>query len=143
MPKATKFHFDQAATLKNENRWICQMAGSDMFAVASKNVGQEYSNDDLTDIFNKILKSNYESWEDFVKCKNLVYIVRPSTINPAYFICSCKVGIKKKICKHNLYIMHYVVKSIVNPYLQNTPLTPRRKRGRPSLAKNALKFDKI
>ena len=88
-----------------------------------------------------IQQCNYSDWNEFVETNNSIYIIKRSPLNSDFFICSCPVGCKKHPCKHSVPIMEKVEHIIENPYEQSTPIQPKRKPGRPKLAKYALKTD--
>jgi hypothetical protein len=41
----------------------------------------------------------------------------------------------------SVFVMHFIVKTLVNPYSLSKPIQGKRKRGRPSLARKALSFN--
>jgi hypothetical protein len=101
---------------------------------------KEFKKEDLPRLYQKLMNPNYSDWNDYVNTKNSIYVIRPSSIYPNVYFCSCPVGCKKHACKHSVHIMQYVKKTLVNPY-HSTPFEKKRKPGRPSLAKNALSIN--
>jgi hypothetical protein len=113
--------------------------GTDIFLCSSKqSVG--ISNEMMLETYSKIVDCSFIDWQNYVTTKQLLYIIRPSSVNPKFYICSCPVGVKKRPCKHSVYVMNYVKNFIVNPY-DVTPVQPKRKKGRPKLARGALSFE--
>jgi hypothetical protein len=99
----------------------------------------QISDEEIIDLYNKVANCTFENWNDYVSTKRGIFIIRPSTIYPAFYICSCPNGIKKRPCKHSVYVMTYLKKSLVNPYAIS--IQPKRGPGRPKKAKDALSIN--
>ena len=139
-PKISKFLFDQAAELYSEGRFIIFVEG--VYVMASKESHEAgISEEVIMENFRRIKECNYNDWNEFVETNNSIYIIKRSPLNHDFFICSCPVGCKKHPCKHSVLIMENVEHIIQNLYAQSTPIQPKRKPGRPKLAKYALKID--
>jgi hypothetical protein len=124
--------------LFSESREVFRIGESDVYIIPSARVpAADCTNEFIIGLYGRIEEFDFAEWNDYVAAKRMIYILRPSKICPNFFICSCRVGIKKHPCKHNVLIMQYVVKTLQNPY-DSTPLEPKRKRGRPKLARDAL-----
>jgi hypothetical protein len=131
--------FDDALKMKLDRRVFKKVTNQDLYLARSS------SNTVDTDVelYQKISNLNFINWEDYINAKSLLYFVSPSQICPTLYFCTCPVGIKKKPCKHSVYVMQFIKKTLMNPY-SSTPLEGKRKRGRPSraLPGNALSKDK-
>jgi hypothetical protein len=95
--------------------------------------------ENLQQMYQKLIKNDYQAWEEFAEIKQSIRIISPSFSNQDLYFCSFFIGCKKNPCKHSVLVMHYFNKTLVNPYSMSKPMEQRRKRGRPSLAEPALK----
>jgi hypothetical protein len=133
------FVFQQAAALSAEQRQSFRIENSDVYLLPSARVPPENVTEEFAfEVYNKIAASNFADWNDYVTSKQMIYLLRPSEICPNFYICSCPIGSKKRPCKHNVWLMQYVIGSLKNPYASSTPLERKRKAGRPKKARDAL-----
>lgn len=83
-------------------------------------------------------ESNFANWNRYKEILGSIRIVRPSKLWPTYYGCNCKIGIKKKLCKHAVMIMCRESMLDYPPDAYNSPLEKKRKIGRPKKAAGAL-----
>lgn len=77
----------------------------------------------------------YRDWAHYKELKSSFYCVAKSVRWPSYYVCNCPEGIKKRPCKHSVYVMTRMGLDVYPPDAKADPLEPKRKRGRPRKAK--------
>ena len=137
-PKVEKKVFEDAAVLNEERRLLLIVQG--LYVMPSGGFWP-CTREELQAAYEMLKDRTYQNWDAYVLLKRDVHIIRPSQSVDNLYFCSCFTGSKNHPCKHSVFVMQFVTKTLVNPFLLSTPIEPRRKRGRPSLAKNALSFD--
>jgi hypothetical protein len=139
-PKIDPAVFQKAAALYEEfsEKNVFRIGETEIYIVPSARMAAaDCTEEFIIGLYGRIEEFNFADWNEYVTAKRMIYVVRPSKICPNFYICTCPVGIKKHPCKHNVLLMQYVLKTLKNPY-DSTPLEPKRKRGRPKLARDAL-----
>jgi hypothetical protein len=126
--------------LNEERRLIIKVMPEGSYIMPSKQFWP-CSSEQLEANRRKLSERTYRDWDEFIKLKQSIHIIRPSPSIENFYFCSCFSGCKKNPCKYSVLVMHYITKTLVNPYIMSTPIQSKRKRGRPALAKNALSRD--
>lgn len=139
-PKIEKRIFDDAAILHQERRILLKMMPADVFIMPSNRL-LPCTQEQLKQIFERLSKGMYRTWAEFADLKQNIHIISPFPNVPNLYFCSCFTGCKKSPCKHSVLVMHFIKKTLVNPYPNSNPIEPKRKKGRPPLAKNALSYE--
>uniref|UniRef100_A0A915DHU8 SWIM-type domain-containing protein n=1 Tax=Ditylenchus dipsaci TaxID=166011 RepID=A0A915DHU8_9BILA len=84
-------------------------------------------------MYNELQAISFIDWKRYKLILKSLRIIRPSSIWPSYEVCSCKEGMKKKLCKHAVMVMCTNEKLAYPPDARENPIQRKRKIGRPNL----------
>jgi hypothetical protein len=125
----------ETVTHNSSNLFMVFAASSETasrFSVDLKVVVQKY--------VESFLMHSWEHFDDYVSVRNSVYELKKISIgNNCSYMCSCRVFMKQRICQHALGLAIRLREVEAPDHAKCYPvLGQKRKRGRPSIAKQAL-----